>query len=150
MERLRSRGKLPIREQNLPKHFDVNRPKPEEKGAAEPESKQKPPPGPEDAEVVIDTGGTLADDKPYPAGSSIALASLITVVIILGSLLAGAIGIAVGALSAWRGGVVDRLLMSAADALSADELPIDDASLAPASAGRWPPPWLWRRPHRRA
>jgi peptide/nickel transport system permease protein len=38
---------------------------------------------------------------------------------VLGSLLAGAIGIAFGALSAWRGGVVDRLLMSAADALLA-------------------------------
>ncbi|MEA2626228.1 MAG: carboxyl-terminal processing protease [Candidatus Binatota bacterium] len=42
----------PIREQNLPKHFDVNRPKPEDKGATEPESKQKPPAGPDDADVV--------------------------------------------------------------------------------------------------
>lgn len=48
------------------------------------------------------------------------LAARVSLVIgVLGSLLAGAIGIAVGALSAWRGGVVDRLLMSAADALLA-------------------------------
>lgn len=48
------------------------------------------------------------------------LAARVSLVIgVLGSLLAGAIGIALGALSAWRGGVVDRLLMSAADALLA-------------------------------
>ena len=48
------------------------------------------------------------------------LAARISLVIgILGSLLAGAVGIALGALSAWRGGLVDRLLMSAADALLA-------------------------------
>jgi peptide/nickel transport system permease protein len=48
------------------------------------------------------------------------LAARVSLVIgVLGSLLAGAIGIAFGALSAWRGGVVDRLLMSAADALLA-------------------------------
>jgi peptide/nickel transport system permease protein len=48
------------------------------------------------------------------------LAARVSLVIgVLGSLLAGAIGIAFGALSAWRGGVVDRLLMGAADALLA-------------------------------
>jgi peptide/nickel transport system permease protein len=48
------------------------------------------------------------------------LAARISLVIgILGSLLAGAVGIALGALSAWRGGLLDRLLMSAADALLA-------------------------------
>ena len=48
------------------------------------------------------------------------LAARVSLVIgVLGSLLAGAIGIAFGALSAWRGGLVDRLLMSAADALLA-------------------------------
>ena len=48
------------------------------------------------------------------------LAARISLVIgLLGSLLAGAVGIAVGALSAWRGGVIDRLLMGAADALLA-------------------------------
>ena len=48
------------------------------------------------------------------------LAARVSLVIgVLGSLLAGAIGIALGAFSAWRGGVVDRLLMSAADALLA-------------------------------
>jgi peptide/nickel transport system permease protein len=48
------------------------------------------------------------------------LAARISLVIgILGSLLAGGVGIAVGALSAWRGGLTDRLLMGAADALLA-------------------------------
>lgn len=48
------------------------------------------------------------------------LAARISLVIgLLGSLLAGAVGIAVGALSAWRGGVIDRLFMGAADALLA-------------------------------
>ena len=48
------------------------------------------------------------------------LAARISLVIgIVGSLLAGAVGIGLGALSAWRGGVLDRLLMSAADALLA-------------------------------
>jgi peptide/nickel transport system permease protein len=48
------------------------------------------------------------------------LAARISLVIgVLGSLLAGAVGIAVGALSAWRGGLLDRFLMSAADALLA-------------------------------
>ena len=48
------------------------------------------------------------------------LAARVSLVIgVLGSLLAGAVGIALGAFSAWRGGVIDRLLMSAADALLA-------------------------------
>lgn len=48
------------------------------------------------------------------------LAARISLVIgVVGSLLAGAMGIGLGALSAWRGGVLDRLLMSAADALLA-------------------------------
>ncbi len=48
------------------------------------------------------------------------LAARISLVIgVLGSLLAGGVGIAIGALSAWRGGMVDRLLMAAADALLA-------------------------------
>jgi peptide/nickel transport system permease protein len=48
------------------------------------------------------------------------LAARISLVIgVLGSLLAGAVGIALGALSAWRGGLLDRLLMGAADALLA-------------------------------
>ncbi len=48
------------------------------------------------------------------------LAARISLVIgLLGSLLAGAVGIALGALSGWRGGVLDRLLMGAADALLA-------------------------------
>jgi peptide/nickel transport system permease protein len=48
------------------------------------------------------------------------LAARISLVIgVLGSLLAGAVGIALGALSAWRGGLLDRFLMSAADALLA-------------------------------
>jgi peptide/nickel transport system permease protein len=48
------------------------------------------------------------------------LAARISLVIgVVGSLLAGAVGIAVGALSAWRGGLLDRFLMSAADALLA-------------------------------
>ncbi len=48
------------------------------------------------------------------------LAARISLVIgVLGSLLAGAVGIALGALSGWRGGVLDRLLMGAADALLA-------------------------------
>jgi len=48
------------------------------------------------------------------------LAARIPLVIgVLGSLLAGGVGIAIGALSAWRGGMVDRLLMAAADALLA-------------------------------
>jgi peptide/nickel transport system permease protein len=48
------------------------------------------------------------------------LAARISLVIgILGSLLAGGLGIAIGALSAWRGGIIDRLLMGATDALLA-------------------------------
>lgn len=48
------------------------------------------------------------------------LAARVSLVIgILGSLLAGGVGIAVGALSAWRGGLVDRFLMAVADALLA-------------------------------
>lgn len=48
------------------------------------------------------------------------LAARISLLIgVLGSLLAGAVGIAIGALSAWRGGIIDRLLMGAADALLA-------------------------------
>lgn len=48
------------------------------------------------------------------------LAARISLVIgLLGSLLAGAVGIAIGALSAWRGGIIDRLFMGAADALLA-------------------------------
>lgn len=48
------------------------------------------------------------------------LASRISLVIgLLGSLLAGGVGIAIGALSAWRGGLIDRLFMGAADALLA-------------------------------
>ncbi len=48
------------------------------------------------------------------------LAARISLVIgVLGSLLAGGVGIAIGALSAWRGGILDRLLMGAADALLA-------------------------------
>jgi peptide/nickel transport system permease protein len=48
------------------------------------------------------------------------LAARISLVIgVLGSLLAGAVGIAIGALSAWRGGILDRLLMAIADALLA-------------------------------
>jgi peptide/nickel transport system permease protein len=48
------------------------------------------------------------------------LAARISLVIgIVGSLLAGAVGIGLGALAAWRGGVLDRLMMSAADALLA-------------------------------
>ena len=48
------------------------------------------------------------------------LAARISLVIgILGSLLAGGVGIAIGALSAWRGGIIDRLLMAAADAMLA-------------------------------
>jgi peptide/nickel transport system permease protein len=38
---------------------------------------------------------------------------------VVGSLLAGAAGIALGAVAAWRGGFIDRLLMGAADALLA-------------------------------
>lgn len=48
------------------------------------------------------------------------LAARISLVIgVLGSLLAGVVGILVGAVAAWRGGIVDRLLMGAADALLA-------------------------------
>ena len=48
------------------------------------------------------------------------LAARVSLVIgILGSLLAGAVGIAIGAVAAWRGGLIDRLLMAAADALLA-------------------------------
>ena len=48
------------------------------------------------------------------------LAARISLVIgIVGSLLAGAVGIGLGALSAWRGGLLDRLVMNAADALLA-------------------------------
>ena len=48
------------------------------------------------------------------------LAARLSLVIgIIGSLLAGALGIAIGALSAWRGGITDRLLMGATDALLA-------------------------------
>jgi peptide/nickel transport system permease protein len=48
------------------------------------------------------------------------LAARISLLIgILGSLLAGGVGIAIGALSAWRGGLIDRFLMGVADALLA-------------------------------
>lgn len=48
------------------------------------------------------------------------LAARISLVIgVLGSVLAGAVGIAIGAVAAWRGGLVDRLLMGTADALLA-------------------------------
>ena len=48
------------------------------------------------------------------------LAARISLVVgILGSLLAGGLGIAIGALSAWRGGIIDRLLMAATDAMLA-------------------------------
>ena len=48
------------------------------------------------------------------------LAARISLVIgFLGSTLAGGVGIGIGALAAWRGGFVDRLLMGAADALLA-------------------------------
>ncbi len=48
------------------------------------------------------------------------LAARISLVIgVLGSLLAGAVGIVLGAIAAWRGGLVDRVLMGAADALLA-------------------------------
>lgn len=36
---------------------------------------------------------------------------------VLGSLLAGGVGIALGAIAAWRGGIIDRLTMAVADAL---------------------------------
>ena len=48
------------------------------------------------------------------------LAARISLVIgLLGSVLAGGVGIGIGALAAWSGGVVDRVLMGAADALLA-------------------------------
>ena len=48
------------------------------------------------------------------------LAARISLVIgVLGSLLAGAVGIFLGAIAAWRGGIVDRFLMGVADALLA-------------------------------
>jgi peptide/nickel transport system permease protein len=48
------------------------------------------------------------------------LAARISLVIgLLGSILAGGVGIGIGALAAWSGGVVDRILMGAADALLA-------------------------------
>jgi peptide/nickel transport system permease protein len=48
------------------------------------------------------------------------LAARISLVIgVLGSLLAGGVGIAIGAIAAWRGGLIDRFLMGAADALLA-------------------------------
>jgi peptide/nickel transport system permease protein len=48
------------------------------------------------------------------------LAARISLMIgVLGSVLAGAVGIAIGAVAAWRGGLVDRLLMGTADALLA-------------------------------
>ena len=48
------------------------------------------------------------------------LAARISLVIgVLGSLLAGAVGIFLGAIAAWRGGIVDRFLMGMADALLA-------------------------------
>jgi peptide/nickel transport system permease protein len=48
------------------------------------------------------------------------LAARISLVIgVLGSLLAGTVGITIGAIAAWRGGLIDRFLMSAADALLA-------------------------------
>ena len=48
------------------------------------------------------------------------LAARISLLIgLLGSLLAGAAGIAVGAVAAWRGGLIDRILMGTADALLA-------------------------------
>lgn len=48
------------------------------------------------------------------------LAGRISLVIgVLGSLLAGVVGILLGAIAAWRGGICDRLLMGAADALLA-------------------------------
>ncbi|MGQ0713379.1 MAG: ABC transporter permease [Gemmatimonadaceae bacterium] len=48
------------------------------------------------------------------------LAARISLVIgVAGSLLAGLVGIAIGALAGWRGGLVDRILMGVADALLA-------------------------------
>ena len=48
------------------------------------------------------------------------LAGRISLVIgVLGSVLAGAAGIAIGAVAAWRGGAIDRVLMGLADALLA-------------------------------
>jgi peptide/nickel transport system permease protein len=48
------------------------------------------------------------------------LAARISLVIgVLGSVLAGAVGIAIGAVAAWRGGAMDRVLMGVADALLA-------------------------------
>ncbi len=48
------------------------------------------------------------------------LAARISLIIgLLGSLLAGAVGIAIGAVAGWRGGFIDRFLMGTADALLA-------------------------------
>jgi len=48
------------------------------------------------------------------------LAARVSLVVgVAGSALAGAVGIAVGALAAWRGGVIDRLAMALSDALLA-------------------------------
>jgi peptide/nickel transport system permease protein len=48
------------------------------------------------------------------------LAARISLVIgVLGSLLAGTVGIAIGAVAGWRGGLLDRVLMGTADALLA-------------------------------
>jgi peptide/nickel transport system permease protein len=76
------------------------------------------PPATRDAQGVFHLLGTDRFGRDIFARTM--MAARISIAIgIAGSLLAGAVGIALGAVAAWRGGVVDRLLMGLADALLA-------------------------------
>jgi peptide/nickel transport system permease protein len=76
------------------------------------------PPMTTDREGVLHFLGTDRFGRDILARTMLA-ARISLVIGVLGSLLAGAMGIAVGALAAWRGGLIDRFLMGVADALLA-------------------------------
>jgi peptide/nickel transport system permease protein len=76
------------------------------------------PPMTTDSQGVFHSLGTDRFGRDILARTMLA-ARISLVIGVLGSLLAGGVGIALGALAAWHGGLIDRLLMGIADALLA-------------------------------
>jgi peptide/nickel transport system permease protein len=76
------------------------------------------PPMTTDSQGVFHSLGTDRFGRDILARTMLA-ARISLVIGVLGSLLAGGVGIALGALAAWHGGLIDRFLMGIADALLA-------------------------------